>query len=327
VGDAAQPGRARTAAKWAAKAEDTGSRWHKSRSLALGVSIAERVDECGKDAIKLFNPQTGETKDKPTECRQRLCSACTSKRAKRMAGRIARAFKAHDQLQRRRFRRRWMITLTVRHSGQAWLDARRLQAGWELLRSAYYARQKRAVKRARGKSATVNNKGFDFVRVLELAGGKKRTGHAHLHVVAYLPRWNDWEWWQSAWRTCLATSDAKLCADLGVTIPDDALGAGNVDFANNKAAEEAKLANYISKLASYIGKAGEDLLQLDTQAAGEFLGEFVGRRWITTSAGFWPLEYARPIAWILAEQPHTPDRSHLAEWWAGVQAAAPPDGS
>lgn len=325
VSDAAQPGRARLAARWARKAEATGSKWHRARSLALGVTIAERVKGCGKEHVELFNPNTGERLAKPVGCRQRLCPDCTSKRARRTAGRIKRAFQAHDALQRRRGRRRWMITLTAKHSGHAWLDARRIQRAWQLLRASYYARQVRAVKRARGAQAKVVNKGFDFVRILELAGGSRRTGHAHLHVVVYLPRWNSWEWFQGAWRAALGTADEQLQEELQVMIPADAIGVGNVDFATNKAAEEAQLANYVSKLASYVGKAGTDLLQLDTQAAGEFLGQFVGRRWITTSVRFWPIELDRPAEWMLSATPQTPDRSHLAGWW--LRLGKPPDGS
>lgn len=323
ISDAAQPGRAKIAERWATIAAETGSQWHATRSVSLGVTIAERLENCGKEAVTLANPLSGEQLERPVECRQRLCGDCASKRARRTAGRLNRAFKALDLQQRRAGRTRTMITLTVKHSGYAWLDARRLQAAWQRLRSSWYSKQLSRVRQARGKEARPTHKGFAFVRVLELAGGTKRTGHAHLHVVAYLPRWNDWTWWQSAWRKALATSDPQVAADTCTEIPDDAQGVGNVDFADSKQSQSAKLSNYVSKVANYVAKVGADLLQLDSQSAGEFLGEFTGRRWLTASVGFWPLEYLRPTEWILSDTPRAPDRSHLAEWWRAYRS---PDG-
>jgi len=327
VSDWARPGRARMAERYAKLAESRDSAWHRSRALSLGVDIAERVAHCGQETVTLQSVATGEILERPVECRQRLCKPCCDKRARRTAGRIARAFDQLDKWQAKRGRHKQMITFTCRHSGSASLDAKRLQAAWKRLRSSFSAKQVTVVRKATGdKTAKPRMRGFAFCRVLELSGGTDKTGHAHFHVVAYLPRWNSYEWFQQAWRKALWAADCEIQADLDWNMPSDCMGSGNVDFAKDKPGKSATMANYVSKVANYIGKAGTDLLDLDEQAAGEFLGEFIGRRWVTTSVGFWPVVTDRPKEWILAELPEGRDLRHLAGWWQKVPAK-PPDSS
>ncbi len=324
VSDWARPGRARLAARYAAIAESRDSAWHRSRARSLGVDIAERVTECGDDTVRLQNVMTGEVLDRPVECRQRLCKPCCDKRAKRTAGRIARSFAMLDSWQAKRGRHKKMITFTVRHSGSASLDAKRLQAAWARMRSSFSAKQVTVVRKATGdKTAKPRMRGFAFCRVLELSGGTKKTGHAHFHVVAYLPRWNSYEWFQQAWRKALWAADCEIQADLDWNLPTDCMGSGNVDFAEDKPGKPASMGNYVSKVANYIGKAGTDLFELDEQAAGEFLGEFVGRRWVTTSIGFWPVLVDRPKEWILAALPEGRDLRHLDGWYKQTPTAGP----
>ena len=161
------------------------------------------------------------------------------------------------------------------------------------------------------------------MRVLELAGGTQRTGHAHLHVVAYLPVWNDFAWWQKAWRNALSSADGRLTENGEIVLPANCYGSGNVDFATVTQRNSAKTAHYVSKVANYIGKAGTDLEQLEPRAAGEFLGEFVGRRWLTTSRGFWPVFQDRPKEWVLTAMPQGKDRKHLDNWWNKKQVSLP----
>jgi len=319
ISDWAMPGRARMAERYAKIGQERNSAWHKSRALSLGVSIAERVAHCGQETITLENPTTGQVLDRPVECRQRLCQPCNSARSKRTAGRLLRAFATLDQQEAKRGRHKEMFTLTVKHSGSAAVDSQRLQGAWKRMRASFYARQVSIARAATGDpKAKPRRPGFAFVRVLELAGGRDKTGHAHLHVVAYLPRWNDWKWWQQAWRKAVWCADCEIQADLDWNIPYDCMGVGNVQFAELQKDKAAQVGFYVAKVANYVSKTSADLEALQPEAAGDFLGETIGRRWVTTSVGFWPVVLDRPREWVLQSMPEAKSRGHLKDWWTKV---------
>jgi hypothetical protein len=267
----AQPLRAQLAQRLAAQNTD----WHRARADALGLPVADRMRLCGHGAVELASPQ-GEVVELPIGCAQHLCPKCEAKRLRKVGRRARLAIEAHDARQRRRHRRATLLTLTVRDTGDPVADRERIMAGWKRWRSWWRKRY--------GWS-------FAFVLVVELTAGSADTGHAHAHVVAWMPRWFDWKKAQAAW---------------GRAVED-----GNLDIQQRQ--DDATSKQALGYLTAYLNKALQ-LAKVPPDVAASWLVGTYGKRRVTTSWRFWLADDKEPWE-LLAVRPAGFNRNGLRGWW------------
>lgn len=304
VSRALLPHRARLARRYACRAYHERSQWHWTRALALGMPLTDRLDLCGEGSATLVDPK-GDEHEIGLGCKQALCSACEAKRRKREGRRVRLAAEAADKRNRALGLRAQLLTFTVRDTGRPAEDRARMIAAWAKWRAWWSAREKRKQDRvnrrrkARGLPPVRLRRGFDFLLVVEITPGTKGQGHAHLHVVAWLPAWWDWKRGQRQW--------AKTTG-------------GNVDVSNKTRAGGSPVAY----LVKYVEK-GSRLTDLAPEVAADWLGGTYGARRLTCSRGMWVVESGP--GWALVElRPARVDRTVYKGWWRAYRdpATGPP---
>ena len=164
-------------------------------------------------------------------CRKRWCRRQRARMWQAMGGRTDRAY---------------LVTPTVRHSGDPAADWAKLQEGWRVFR--------RWLARHLGASP-------DYVRLWEATGGDDNRGHVHAHLVVYARR-IDYAAAVAAWR--------RAMHDAGAVI----------DFRVVKNPKQA--VRYVSK---YVSK-GVDLASMSAETGGKLEAAAYGRRMVSTSRGF-----------------------------------------
>lgn len=298
--------------------------WHRERAAALEQRVDDKVWNCNGNSVQIVDLSTGEHRRVEVPCNDRTCPACADRRARRASRKIfdnLRQITAGERRSPDGPRHAYLLTFNVRHCGDAATDTQRLQAGWERWRSAWHAWQKDRYRKKHGKGAKHPRPAFAYVRVLEASSGTKKHGHAHLHVLAWLPRWFPWAAAQRWWRKGLRKADASL----GV-IYDDKLrrSPGNMDIDRGDA---KAITGYVSKVSRYVSKFGVDILGCTPEAGAALADSLYGRRWMTTSVGL----LAQPLAaeWQTLQKPDPVPRWehwHLfaPREWSSVDTTAPP---
>lgn len=306
--DAMEPHRRELATRYAT--EHPGSDWHLTRATGLGLSMYERTLTCGHGVAVMKSPK-GEAHEVELGCGQQLCPKCEDKRRRKVARRLRLAARRADARNRIRNRVPTLLTFTVRDTGDPAADRATMMHAWTRWRAWWSskARRKRQARwRKRVAAAEAEGRrppapwpnpklgyGFDFALVVEVTPGAEGTGHAHLHVVAWLPKWWDWKAGAEQW---------ARHAD------------GNVDI-SLKTQDGANPAAYLAK---YVAK-GSRIEDLPGEVAGEWLGKTYGKRRVTCSRGFWLVETQQ--AWVLLEvHPAPVDRKGLLGWW--LEGKPPP---
>ena len=281
--DAMTPHRARLAARYAA----AGTPWHLARAHGLGLPMIDRMALCGDGRLVLRDPK-GQEHVSGIACRQPLCRKCEDKRRAKDARRLRLAARQADARNKARHRVPHLLTFTVRDTGDPAADRDVMMRAWAKWRAWWAARAARAAQR-HGRSKPAGGWGFDFALVVEVTPGTQRQGHAHLHVVAWLPKWWKWSAGAAQWQR---TTGGNV--DIGVRTHK---GGSN---------PAAYLAKYVSKGSRIEGLPGE--------VAGDYLGQTYGKRRITSSRGFWLVE--RQSRWELVEcVPVRLDTKGLRGWW------------
>jgi hypothetical protein len=185
-----------------------------------------------------------------------------------------------------------MITMTIQHSGDLARDRAELVAGWEGLRKQLHRWFGRALP---------------FALFWETEPGRDGLGHVHAHcVVIGGPEWWNYRAIQRTWHRACPRSAKGPGIQINMETGKDP-GRGAAYY----------LAKYASKGAKIGGAGWSDELVAQTLAIG------YGKRWITTSEGFWAAP--EPICQECGEHVHRAAPPHA---WARVarhpEARGPP---
>lgn len=283
--------------------------WHRERAAALETRIDDKVWNCNGQSVLLLDLATNTERRVEVACGDRTCPACADKRARKGAKKIydnLRQITAGEARSPDGPRRSLLLTFTVRHCGDAGTDARRLQAAWEGWRASWASYMRRKWQRRHGPRSRHPRPGFGYIRVLEVSSGDKRKGHAHLHVLAWLPKWFPWRDAQRWWRLALRCGDEKLGI---IYTPELEASPGNLDIDPCK---EKTLAGYVTKVTNYVSKFGVDILNCHTKEGAALADSLYGRRWMTTSVGL--LAGELPQEWRVLSLPDPVPRYEL--WYA-----------
>jgi len=248
----------------AAALASVGKPWHVARAEALGRTVAERIADCGRRKITLQNDITGEVIERPIWCRQRACPECAQRAAKRLRWRCKRIIGATTTEERQQKRTPVMLTFTVRHSGDVQADVRALASAWARWRASWAAY-------AAGRGWT--RKSFAYLRTLEVTAGQRKDGHAHWHVLAWMPEWVPFKALQRWWRKALRLESGRE--------NDESPGNLRVDRVKNASRAMA----YVSKVAGYVAKGLTGLEAMPVQVGAAVLDALYCRRWYATSLG------------------------------------------
>jgi len=249
----------------AAALASVGRPWHVARAEALGRTVAERIADCGRRKITMQNDMTGEVIERPIWCRQRACPECAQRAAKRLRWRCKRIIGATTTEERQQKRTPVMLTFTVRHSGDLQADVRALASAWARWRASWAAY-------AAGRGWT--RKSFAYLRTLEVTAGKRKDGHAHWHVLAWLPEWIPYKAIQRWWRKALRLESGRE--------NDESPGNLRVDRVKNA----GRAMSYVSKVAGYVAKGLTGLESFPISTGAAVLDALYCRRWYATSMGF-----------------------------------------
>ena len=174
-------------------------------------------------------------------CNQRwTCGECRARWSRRQRARILRAVGDRRD-------RAYLVTPTIRHSGDPGKDWDGLQAAWRTWRR-WLARQLDGAP--------------EYVRVWEATAGRDGKGHVHCHLVVWASR-IDYAAAVAAWRRATGDKDARI------------------DFRVVRQAKD--VVRYVSK---YVSK-GVDVLSMSPILQGKLEAAANGRRMLSTSRGFW----------------------------------------
>ena len=285
----------------AAALASVGGPWHVARAEALGRTVAERIADCGRRRITLQNDMTGEVIERPIWCRQRTCPECAQRASKKLRRRMRQVLTYITAEEQREKRTPVMLTFTVRHSGDVRADVQALSKAWARWRASWAAY-------AAGRGFA--RKGFAYLRTLEVTAGTRKDGHAHWHVLAWLPQWCPYKAMHRWWRKALRHESGREA--------DESPGYLRVDRV--KSASRAMV--YVSKVAQYVSKGLTGLEAMTPQVGAQVVDGLYGRRWFVTSAGFLaPREPDTSFdVWQVVQLPDpTPSRRR---WWTLYVAGA-----
>ena len=157
--------------------------WHRMMARALGLGTAERFAQSVADPFEIWDRESGEIKQVCT-CRQLLCPLCEGARLGRFLRRVAPVAAIHDARETARGLMSSLVTLSVRHSGNAANDAALIRKAWPTIY--------RYLKDFWGTA---------YLYADECTQGQAGTGNSHRHVVCWLP-WLPYEdihrvWWRA----------------------------------------------------------------------------------------------------------------------------------
>jgi len=108
-------------------------------------------------------------------------------------------------------------------------------------------------------------------------------GHAHFHVVAWLPKWCDYKRLHRWWAKALRKADSVIKVEWKTEV--EKKHRGFIQFERFEKADGA--IRYVTKACRYITKNSLELLQLsDPEAAAAILDYLYGKRQIAASVGF-----------------------------------------
>lgn len=277
----------------------TPGAWHVRRSQALARPLRERVESCGQGAPLVIECRCGRTKV-ATSCGMHwLCPSCRPKRYRRLRARLAKSVRARAEANARAWHLRgrpkgqrrepYMVTLTVRHTGDLLADRRTIQRGWECLRKWFHKRIG----------------AFDYALTWEVTPGEDGLGHVHAHAVALLPFF-PYKKATAEWLRATGSPGANFAA------PKTKDGKR---LTGSRAA--ARAAEYIAKYASKgVAIDGDGFTP---ELAANVLDSAWGRRLCSTSHGFWlpkpPCECrVCKERWLVVEKPPKGERSRAV--WA-----------
>lgn len=167
------------------------------------------------------------------------CKRCKKRWTRRLRARMWQAMGGRTD-------RCYLVTPTVRHSGDPSADWDRLQRGWRVFRR-WLARHLDGAP--------------EYVRLWEATNGRDDLGHVHCHAVVYATR-IDYGQAREAWRRAMRDPDAVI------------------DFQVVKNAKQA--VRYVSK---YVSK-GVDLACMSPKVAGKLQAAAYGRRMVSSSRSF-----------------------------------------
>lgn len=313
--------------------------WHRQRAASLEVTIKDKVWFCNGTSVWLLDPVSGNERQIDVPCNDRTCPNCAARRGRKAAAQLFTNLQRVTKCANKEAggaRKPQLLSFTVRHCGDTTTDARRLQLALCKFRSSWCSYQNRKWKAkygvARKSKKNPNPKkptakkwrlSFDYVRVLEVAPGGKRKGHAHFHMIAWLPKWWPWADAQRWWRKALYKADAEL----GVVYETQEMrdSPGNIDIDPNSGI--AAMNGYITKVTNYVSKYGLDILSCTPEAGAGIADGLYGRRWITTSRGL----FVRPLPqeWQVVTLPDRPVR--WEHWhmfapreWSSTDTTGPP---
>lgn len=180
-------------------------------------------------------------------CDQRWsCARCRKRWCRRQRARLWHAMSVRRD-------RSYLVTPTVRHSGDPAADWTRLQQAWRVWR--------RWLARQLGESPA-------YVRLWEATGGRDDLGHVHCHAVVYARR-IDYGDAVAAWRRAVGDP------------------AGVIDFRVVRDPKQA--VRYLSK---YVTK-GVDLGSMSPEVAGKLEAAAYGRRMVSSSRSFFQTHIAK----------------------------------
>ena len=261
--------------------------WHLARAAALGIPLDTRIGACGTGQVS-YADRDGVVFTSPIWCKQPGCKRCSDRLQARAAAELHPIFAAHDAAQRQRHRLPSLLTLTIRKTGDLAADRASLIKGWARWRAWWFKRYRWS---------------FTFALVPECADGTKSgIGHVHLHVVAWLPVWWDWQAGHAAWDR--ATEGAGSNIDV------------QVDRRNATAAAATRY------LLKYLFK-GLDLSTLSATVAAAWWRATYNKRRLTTSLGFRHIFQGPRPHWFVVEV-KAPEYPRAApRWW---RARGPPGG-
>ena len=278
--------------------DPAAGRWHRERARAAARGPAQRAAECGHRILQVYHHGTGEIEGVPEPCRQLCCPRCMVKRKRKLVARALQAVRAVTMRQQARHRRPWLLTLTVRRlpGDGAAQQRQRIAAAWPKFRASLH--------KLLGWSP-------EFLRVDECAAKASPNGHAHWHIVAWLPRILPFSDIQRIWNRALGCQKDYSKEE----------AKGNIDLQAGDGADQAVA--YAFKALAYVGKSAFDITRLDEQRAAEYLEAMYGQRTVATSRGFWLVEYRQPVAWGVWTTP----RRRWAPgpmWWRQVDTGTGP---
>jgi len=269
---------------WDPTATLATSRWHEQRADGVEQLLTERLAGCGtKHAAIVTCRRRCAPKLAEVGCGAwKICKACRGKRQRRMFARTAEAMRAASEgWAARAGRAAWyMLTLTVRHSGNAAQDAETIRLGWSDFWDWFCEHHRRALL----------GKHPPHITAHEMTNGRDAQGHYHLHCAFLFPRAGgrrvNYGACHRAWK--------RITRRLGN--PSCILDFRTAQTANGKGSKEHKpeaAAAYLAKhsVPSYVAKSdtGSDL---SDENLAHWLASTYGRRVIHTSDGFW-LRYSR----------------------------------
>lgn len=283
--------------------------WWQSRERAEGVPDSVRVAECGKHTVRLYDKESGEIIEQIQGCNHPLCPSCAKRRAGKLSRKLSQSIaqlenelRQQELIEKRRHRRPYMITLTVRHSGSVAKDVERLQYAWTRFRASWRA--------SLGES-------FAFARFLEVSSAKSSGGHAHWHALVYWPV-ADWSRLQRWWRKAVMRADKKL----GVEWQTDKLkrNAGNLQVALAQNAAAA----YCTKARKYASKSAIDVSGMELDAVAAMVAKLKTARRVSASVKFW-VPKAFFTVWTVLDRTDLSAMRPRAGWWRpAAQPGAPP---
>jgi hypothetical protein len=223
--------------------------------------LAERRDACGVEKFEGYCRKCGLVEEHPRWCGAKMvCPRCARAYYARQQDRLERALRARLDEHYQRWSKGGfcygkspalsMITLGVSHSGNVADDRALLSAAWNRWRSWYQKKYKEKLC---------------YAWVAECTDGRRKDGHAHLHVACLLP-YRDYVELIDAWKRATAGQGRRIDVKSELQSPRAA-------------------AKYVAKYAS----KGTKTLCSPSLAASWVKAQH-GRRQISTSYEFWAPE-------------------------------------
>lgn len=281
--------------------------WWLSRERGEAIPDTQRMADCGKNVTRLLNTETGEIIEQIQGCNHPLCPGCAKRRAGKLSRKLSQSIaqlenelRAQELIEKRRHRRPYLITLTVRHSGSISTDIARLALAWTRFRASWWASLKQR---------------FAYVRFLEVASKSSTGGHAHWHMLAWWPP-ADWSRLQRWWRKAVKRADTKL----GVKWDCDKKrnNAGNIQVSEAQHAAAA----YCAKARKYASKSAVDVGGMAIDAVAAMIAKLKTARRVSASVGFWgPKQFF--TVWTVLDAADASTLRPGPGWW---RAAAPSQG-